>query len=215
MDKRYEVYALADRHFYETPDRLARGGQEASQGAAAHLYETARRPVPEAETARIGDWLTMTPPGPDGEPLQGPAQGWEIDASATRANAEKIAGIVWDYCVERRVPFKFVPGPHLLHLRNTKYAPRDGSGKFVTVIRPTRSSCTRCCASWARCWRGSRGRTSSPICAGARARCTSATAPSRARSSWTSGARWCRRCATARGSWCRTGGRRPSRCRSG
>ncbi|MFC9127875.1 class III lanthionine synthetase LanKC [Streptomyces sp. NPDC057099] len=134
MDKRYEVYALADRHFYETPDRLARGGQEASQGAAAHLYETARRPVPEGwETARIGDWLTMTPPGPDGEPLQGPAQGWKIHASATRANAEKIAGIVWDYCVERRVPFKFVPGPHLLHLRNTKYAPRDGSGKFVTV----------------------------------------------------------------------------------
>ncbi len=41
--------------------------------------------------------------------------------------------IVWDYCVARRVPFKFVPGPHLLHLRNAKYAPRDGSGKFVTV----------------------------------------------------------------------------------
>ena len=33
----------------------------------------------------------------------------------------------------RRIPFKFVPGPHLLHLRNTKYAARDASGKFVTV----------------------------------------------------------------------------------
>lgn len=130
MDKRYEVYALADRYFYETPDRLTRGGQ----GSAADLYETAGRPVPEGwEAARIGDWLTMTPLGTDGEPLPGPAQGWKIHASATRANAEKVAGIVWDYCVERRIPFKFVPGPHLLHLRNTKYAPRDGSGKFVTV----------------------------------------------------------------------------------
>ena len=26
MDKRYEVYCLADRHFYETPDRLSSAG---------------------------------------------------------------------------------------------------------------------------------------------------------------------------------------------
>lgn len=129
MDKRYEVYALADRHFYETPDRLAAGGPDAEP-----LYEAARRTVPEGwEAARAGDWLTMTPLGPDGGPLPGPAQGWKIHSSATRANAEKIAAIVWDYCVPRRIPFKFVPGPHLLHLRNAKYAPRDGSGKFVTV----------------------------------------------------------------------------------
>ncbi|CAL9343055.1 putative SapB synthase [Streptomyces sp. enrichment culture] len=129
MDKRYEVYALADRHFYETPDRLAAGGPDAEP-----LYEAARRTVPEGwEAARTGDWLTMTPLGPDGNPLPGPAQGWKIHSSATRANAEEIAAIVWDYCVPRRIPFKFVPGPHLLHLRNAKYAPRDGSGKFVTV----------------------------------------------------------------------------------
>ncbi|GAA3834018.1 class III lanthionine synthetase LanKC [Streptomyces coacervatus] len=125
MDKRYEVYALADRHFYETPDRLAAAGQQ-----AAPLFETARREVPEGwAAARIGDWLTLTPPGPVPEV----AQGWKIHASATRANAERIAAIVWDYCVPRRIPFKFVPGPHLLHLRNTKYAARDTSGKFVTV----------------------------------------------------------------------------------
>jgi tRNA A-37 threonylcarbamoyl transferase component Bud32 len=128
MDKRYEVYALADTHFYETPDRLD------ASGAAAPLFETARRAVPEGwEAARTGDWLTLTPLGPDGTPAPGPAQGWKIHASATRANAEEIAAIVWDYCVPRRIPFKFVPGPHLLHLRNTKYAGRDTSGKFVTV----------------------------------------------------------------------------------
>ncbi|MFI9543974.1 class III lanthionine synthetase LanKC [Streptomyces sp. NPDC052016] len=128
MDKRYEVYALADAHFYETPDRLAGAGE------AAPLYATARRAVPEGwEATRVGDWLTLSPLGPDGTPAAGPAQGWKIHASATRANAEEIAAAVWDYCVPRRIPFKFVPGPHLLHLRNTKYAARDSSGKFVTV----------------------------------------------------------------------------------
>ncbi|WP_369191501.1 class III lanthionine synthetase LanKC [Streptomyces sp. R08] len=130
MDKRYEVYALADRHFYETPDRLSASGTE----TAAPLFETARREVPEGwSSARIGDWLTLTPLAEDGGPLPGPAQGWKIHASAIRANADRVAAIVWDYCVPRRIPFKFVPGPHLLHLRNTKYAGRDTSGKFVTI----------------------------------------------------------------------------------
>lgn len=129
MDRRYEVYALADPHFYETPDRLSAEGW-----GMGRLYETARREVPEGwRAARIGDWLTLTPAGPDGAPSPGPAQGWKIHVSATLANAEKIARIVWDYCVPRAVPFKFVPGPQLLHLRNAKYAGRDASGKFVTV----------------------------------------------------------------------------------
>jgi serine/threonine protein kinase len=127
MDKRYEVYALADGHFYDTPDRLSESGP-------APLFEAARRQVPDGwDAVRIGDWLSLTPLDADGRPEAGPAQGWKVHASATRANAERIAAIVWDYCVPRRIPFKFVPGPHLLHLRNAKYAPRDGSGKFVTV----------------------------------------------------------------------------------
>ncbi|MEU2618077.1 class III lanthionine synthetase LanKC [Streptomyces sp. NPDC007157] len=129
MDRRYEVYALADGHFYDTPDRLGTGGPQTQP-----LFATARRAVPEGwHAARSGDWLTMTPVGPDGAPLPSPAQGWKIHSSAIRGNAERIAAIVWDYCVPRRIPFKFVPGPHLLHLRNAKYAGRDTSGKFVTV----------------------------------------------------------------------------------
>ncbi|MFH8933667.1 class III lanthionine synthetase LanKC [Streptomyces griseosporeus] len=129
MDKRYEVYALADRHFYDTPDRTA-GAAE----AAAPLLEAARRAVPEGwEAARTGNWLTLTPLGADGRPQPGPAQGWKVHSSATPANAERIAAIVWDYCVPRRIPFKFVPAAHLVHLRNAKYATRDTSGKFVTL----------------------------------------------------------------------------------
>ncbi|WP_326574108.1 class III lanthionine synthetase LanKC [Streptomyces sp. NBC_00481] len=131
MDKRYEAYALADRHFYETPDRLSAGDRA---GTAAPGYETAGRAVPEGwRAARIGDWLTLTPVDDGGRPRPGPTQGWKVHASATRANADRIAAIVWDYCVPRLIPFKFVPGPHLLHLRNAKYAARDTSGKFVTV----------------------------------------------------------------------------------
>ncbi|MEV5959210.1 class III lanthionine synthetase LanKC [Streptomyces sp. NPDC051987] len=129
MDGRYEVYALADGHFYDAPDRLGTTGPEPEP-----LFPAARRAVPEGwHAARSGDWLTMTPLGPDGAPAPSPAQGWKIHSSATRANAERIAEIVWDYCVPRRIPFKFVPAPHLLHLRNAKYAGRDTSGKFVTV----------------------------------------------------------------------------------
>ncbi|MFJ9422247.1 class III lanthionine synthetase LanKC [Streptomyces sp. NPDC101249] len=130
MDKRYEVYALADGHFYDTPDRLAAEGTQ----EAAPLFAAAGRPVPEGwHTARGGDWLTFTPVDADGAPEPSPAQGWKIHSTATRENAERIAAAVWDYCVPRRIPFKFVPGPHLLHLRNAKYAGRDTSGKFVTV----------------------------------------------------------------------------------
>ncbi|OIK00356.1 serine/threonine protein kinase [Streptomyces sp. MUSC 14] len=129
MDKRYEVYALADGHFYDTPDRLPDAG-----GAAAAQFTAARRAVPDGwHASRSGDWLNLTPLGPDGVPLPSAAQGWKIHSSATAANAERIAEIVWDYCVPRRIPFKFVPGPQLLHLRNAKYAGRDTSGKFVTV----------------------------------------------------------------------------------
>ncbi|MFI1479609.1 class III lanthionine synthetase LanKC [Streptomyces sp. NPDC020747] len=129
MDERYEVYALADRFFYETPDRLTGEGRGEAPG-----YETARRAVPEGwRAARIGDWLTMTPVDGEGRPRSGPVQGWKIHASATRENAERIAAAVWDYCVPRLIPFKFVPGPQLLQLRNVKYAARDTSGKFVTV----------------------------------------------------------------------------------
>uniref|UniRef100_UPI00404005F0 class III lanthionine synthetase LanKC N-terminal domain-containing protein n=1 Tax=Streptomyces sp. TG1A-60 TaxID=3129111 RepID=UPI00404005F0 len=131
MDRRYEAYALADRLFYETPDRLSAGEHA---GTAAPGYETARRAVPEGwRAARIGGRLTLTPVDDGGRPRPSPTQGWKVHASATRANADRIAAIVWDYCVPRRIPFEFVPGPHLLHLRNAKYAARDTSGKFVTI----------------------------------------------------------------------------------
>ncbi|MFI7315553.1 class III lanthionine synthetase LanKC [Streptomyces venezuelae] len=129
MDKRYEVYCLADRHFYETPDRLS------SKGAAgATEFPVAGRTVPQGwRSGRVGDWLSLVPVDGEGAALPSPQQGWKVHVSATLDNADRVASIVWDYCVPRRIPFKFVPGKHLLHLRNSKYAGRDHSGKAVTV----------------------------------------------------------------------------------
>ncbi|MFI6086904.1 class III lanthionine synthetase LanKC [Streptomyces sp. NPDC051218] len=127
MDKRYEVYCLADRHFYETPDRLSVGG-------TAPEFQTAGRPVPQGwRSAREGDWLTFVPVDDDGHARPAPQQGWKIHVSATLENADRIAAVVHDYCVPRTVPFKFIAGRPLLHLRNSKYAGRDGSGKFTTI----------------------------------------------------------------------------------
>ncbi|MEU6675732.1 class III lanthionine synthetase LanKC [Streptomyces sp. NPDC046925] len=127
MDKRYEVYCLADRHFYETPDRLSVGG-------SAPVFGTAERPVPRGwRSARQGDWLTLVPVDEEGHARPAPQQGWKIHVSATLENADRIAAAVWDHCVPRYVPFKFIAGRPLLHLRNSKYAGRDGSGKFATI----------------------------------------------------------------------------------
>ncbi|MEU1332131.1 class III lanthionine synthetase LanKC [Streptomyces sp. NPDC005865] len=129
MDKRYEVYCLADRHFYETPDRLSSTGP-----ASAPEFSAARRPVPAGwHAGRMGDWLSLVPVDDSGASLPAPQQGWKIHVSATLENADRVAEIVRDYCVPRTIPFKFVPAKHLLHLRNSKYAGRDHSGKAVTV----------------------------------------------------------------------------------
>ncbi|MCA6094811.1 class III lanthionine synthetase LanKC [Streptomyces sp. SCA3-4] len=132
MDKRYEVYCLADRHFYEIPDRMSErtAGQDVNG-----LFATARRPVPDGwRSTRHGDWLQLTPVDATGAPRPGqPAQGWKIHVSATAQTADATAAAVWDYCTARDIPFKFVPTPRQLHLRNSKYAARDHSGKFATV----------------------------------------------------------------------------------
>lgn len=134
MDKRYEVFCLADRYFYETPDRLSSSAL-AGTDATVTLFEAAKRPVPEGwQTSLSGDWLNFSPVDAAGEPRPGrPRQGWKIHVSACLDNAEKMAAQVWEYCVPRAIPFKFVPGRQPLHLRNSKYAGRGSSGKFATI----------------------------------------------------------------------------------
>lgn len=124
MNPEYAAYCEADRLFYDAPYRSAAGprGEDA-------LYGPARGAGPEGwERSRRGDWLSFSPPG-----VRLPAQGWKIHVSAGLDNAEDVLRRVVDFCVERRLPLKFIPGPALLLLRNAKYADRAGSGKFITV----------------------------------------------------------------------------------
>ncbi|RCG23047.1 lantipeptide synthetase [Streptomyces diacarni] len=130
MDKRYEIFCLANRHFYDTPERLSdsasREGETAKDPGA---FAVSHRPVPAGwRSTRSGDWLEL-------RPLTGtfPLQGWKIHASATLWNANEIGEAVWDYCVPRNIPFKYVPHRTLLYLRNAKYAGRGTSGKFATI----------------------------------------------------------------------------------
>jgi tRNA A-37 threonylcarbamoyl transferase component Bud32 len=125
LDKRYELYCLADRLFYDSP---AAARQSDSEGEGRR-FRLARDPVPEGWTRyERSDWLVYQPAG-----MNLPAQGWKIHASATLDSATDVLARVWEYCIPRRIAFKFIAGPRLLFLRNLKYAHRGSSGKFVTI----------------------------------------------------------------------------------
>jgi class III lanthionine synthetase len=78
---------------------------------------------------------------PPGDPI--PDQGWKIHVSAGQDNAERVLGKIFDYCVPRRISFKFLHGPLALHLRNAKYAPRGASGKLAAIYPMDDASCER------------------------------------------------------------------------
>jgi tRNA A-37 threonylcarbamoyl transferase component Bud32 len=130
VDKRYELFCLADPLFYDSPNR---------SGTADRCFAAVTRPLPAgwAQT-RLGEWQVQMPPG---DPL--PAQGWKIHVSASAGSAERVLGRLFDYCVPRQLSFKFLRSPLALHLRNAKYAPRGASGKLVTIYPTTDASCER------------------------------------------------------------------------
>nr|MDT0661797.1 class III lanthionine synthetase LanKC [Micromonospora sp. DSM 115978] len=73
-------------------------------------------------------WVSLRP---DGYEL--PEQGWKIHISATLDNADRLCGLVWDYCVQRRIPFKHLRDRNMLLALNAKYAARGSSGKLITI----------------------------------------------------------------------------------
>jgi len=120
MDKRYEAYCLTDPEYYD--QAVPRAGRDAA-------FPAADREAPAGwSTQASADWWHVTP---DDHRL--PDQGWKIHVSATMHTAEKVLDVVWDYCLARHLAFKFIRGPKLLFLRNSKYADRAGSGKLVTL----------------------------------------------------------------------------------
>ncbi|MEE6259704.1 class III lanthionine synthetase LanKC [Plantactinospora sonchi] len=120
MDERYDAYCAVDPLFYDSLSTTT---------AVTDGFAVADRPIPAGwRREPSDDWFIY---GPEGGSL--PQQGWKIHISAGLANAERVLASVWDYCVPRGLSFKFLRGPRMLLMRNSKYARRGSSGKFVTV----------------------------------------------------------------------------------
>ncbi|MCK2217149.1 class III lanthionine synthetase LanKC [Actinomadura sp. ATCC 31491] len=120
MDK-YELYCLVDPFFYDTIEHST--AEDAD-------FSFVNRPVPDGWAHELGDmWSYYAPAG--GPPL--PRQGWKIHVSARPDDAEKAIAAVWDYCVPRGTAFKFLRGPAVHVMVNSKAASRASSGKLITV----------------------------------------------------------------------------------
>jgi hypothetical protein len=120
LDKGYEVFCLSDALFYDSPTHTR--GDDVD-------FDVAARTVPDGWTrSDLDDWLVYMPLD-----AELPKQGWKLHASGTLDNAEEVVSIVWEYCVPRSIPFKFVRSRQLLLVRNSKYADRGSSGKLVTI----------------------------------------------------------------------------------
>ncbi|MBO0776784.1 MAG: lantipeptide synthetase, partial [Actinobacteria bacterium] len=121
MDKRYELYCVADPLFYDSPAQSNRGGED---------FAIVSRPLPEGwRRFTKSEWVVYVPPAG----MVPRAQGWKIHVSACLDNAEEVLGLVWEYCISRDISFKHLRGKTTVLMRNAKYAPRGGSGKFVTI----------------------------------------------------------------------------------
>ncbi|HEY8534674.1 MAG TPA: class III lanthionine synthetase LanKC [Micromonospora sp.] len=122
MDERYDAYCAVDPLFYDSLATTSRSGQ----------FAAAQRPLPDGWTCETSeDWIVY---GPEGTSL--PAQGWKIHISACLDNAERVLDRVYDYCMSRGLSFKFIRSPLMLLMRNSKYASRESSGKFITIYPP-------------------------------------------------------------------------------
>ncbi|GIE94482.1 class III lanthionine synthetase LanKC [Paractinoplanes rishiriensis] len=132
MDERYDTYCAVDPLFYDSLTNT-------KAPAVAFL---AGRELPAGwERAAKDDWLICAP---DGDSL--PAQGWKVHVSARLDNAERVLGVVWDYCLGHRIAFKYLRAPQMLLMRNAKYAARGASGKFITVYPHDDAELERICA---------------------------------------------------------------------
>src|SRR5437016_3197452 len=183
MDKRYEAYCLTDPEYYD--QSVPRAGRDTAFPAAD------REPPAGWSTNASADWWHVTP---DDHRL--PDQGWKIHVSATMRTAEKVLDVVWDYCVGSRLAFKFIRGPKLLFLRNSKYADRAAAASWPPSTRWTKQSSNTCSRNSASCCAASRAHTFSVICATATGRSTCGTAPSPRAAAWTLPASSCRRSRT-------------------
>ncbi|GGP41781.1 class III lanthionine synthetase LanKC [Saccharothrix coeruleofusca] len=120
MDLRYEAYCFADRHFYDV-----QSPSETADDDFSHILPA----LPEGWTQTDKNiWRHLHPDG-----VRLPKQGWKIHVSATVLNAAQVLLETFEHLVPKRIPFKYLRTRSIVLARNSKYAPREGSGKLITV----------------------------------------------------------------------------------
>ncbi|WP_306206437.1 class III lanthionine synthetase LanKC [Actinoplanes sp. RD1] len=140
MDKRYDSYCAVDPLFYDSL-----GAAVTQEYAGGELPAGWRRQVSD-------DWAIWAPGAAESR-----AQGWKVHISATLGNAERVLAAVRAYCVPRGLAFKHLRGPKLLLMRNSKYAARGASGKFVTIYPRDDAGLETICAELAELLAGEPG----------------------------------------------------------
>ncbi|MEU3623508.1 serine/threonine protein kinase [Amycolatopsis coloradensis] len=120
MDVRYEAYCFADPLFFD---------EQRETGDAADDFASLL-PAPETgwRTGVRGVWRMLHPLA-----RNLPLQGWKIHVSAGLGNAERVLVKVHEHCIEHNLSYKHLRSRSTLLARNSKYAPRDGSGKLLTL----------------------------------------------------------------------------------
>lgn len=120
MDLRYEAYCFADRLFYDVQSHAETAADDFSQVLPA-------LPAGWSQTD-LTIWRYLQP-----DDATVPRQGWKIHVSATVKNAGEVLLTAYEYLVARRIPFKYLRTQSIVLARNSKYAPREASGKLITV----------------------------------------------------------------------------------
>lgn len=119
MDLRYEAFCFADPLFFDEQRESGAADDDFSRGL----------PVPSDWVAsERGIWRSLYRPG-----RQLPLQGWKIHVSAHLGNAEEVLDVSYRYCVRNDYSFKHLRSRSILLARNSKYAPREASGKLLTI----------------------------------------------------------------------------------
>jgi Lipopolysaccharide kinase (Kdo/WaaP) family len=119
MDLRYEAFCFADPLFFD---------EQRDTGTTDDTFCATLSPPDDWKVTDLGGWRMWCPPD-----AILPAQGWKIHVSTTLDTAAHVLEKVHCYCIRRKIAFKYLRTPTILLIRNSKYAEREGSGKFITV----------------------------------------------------------------------------------
>ncbi|MGW6413118.1 class III lanthionine synthetase LanKC [Streptomyces vinaceus] len=138
----YDLFCMADSIYYDSLSQLPSHREfDQCRSAAPHGW----RRVTD------GEWTAFMAPTPL------PEQGWKIHLSGCLENSERIITAASEYCIQHKISFKFLRSQASVLARNSKSAPRGGSGKLVTIYPSDTEQCEVICRDLNETLRGEPG----------------------------------------------------------